>query len=207
MKKNSDKELIIAIKDGKQHLFTELIERYSGLMITIAYGIVDNQEDAEEIVQDSFMKAFSGLENFRGDAQFKTWLQRIVINVAHNKFHWNRRRGKDVNQSLTVIDSENNEFGQGEMAIADSKYKPDSVIEQSERNNRVVRSFEQLPDNLREVMVLRHLEDLPYDEIAEIVQCKVGTVKSRISRGREMLKKILKEVMLLTVFFYFILEV
>ena len=199
MKKHSDKEIIIAVKNGQQHLFAELIERYSGLMITIAYGILNNQEDAEEVVQDAFVKAFNGLEAFRGDSQFKTWLQRIVINVAHNKFHWNRRRGKELTQSLTVDDDENSDR-QLELAVADSKYKPDSVIEQSERNNRVVRSFEKLPDNLREVMVLRHLEDLSYDEIAEIVQCKVGTVKSRISRGREMLKKILKEVIVITVF-------
>ncbi|UDQ97449.1 sigma-70 family RNA polymerase sigma factor [Lentisphaerota bacterium WC36G] len=197
MKKYSDEELINAVKNGENHFYSELIARYSQLMLTIAYGVVNNQEDAEEVVQDAFIKAFNGLESFRGDAQFKTWLQRIVLNLAHNKFHWNRRRGKDVNLSLTAVDSDGGENNQTEIDVADIKYKPDAVIEEDERNNRIIRSFEKLPDNLREVMVLRHLEDLSYEEIANIVQCKVGTVKSRISRGREMLKKILKEVIVL----------
>ena len=191
MEIRSDAELIKEFKDGNEDVFDILIERYAEKLLVLANGVVSSRQDAEEVVQDAFMRAYKGLKDFRGDASFETWIHRIVVNLAHNKFHWNRRRGSEQNVSMTVVDEKSDSDVQ--LALPDETHRPEKILLQEEISGDIKECFEKLPDKLKEVMVLRLLEEFSYDKIADILSCKVGTVKSRIARGRELLRNMLEE--------------
>lgn len=137
------------------------------------------------------MRAYRGLKDFRGEANFGTWLHRIAVNLARNKYHWNRRRGSEANISIQQV-AEQNEHGNDELPLPDERYKPGVEMEKSESMNELMQHMNELSDSLRETMVLRHVNNLPYEKIAEIQKCRTGTVKSRIARGREILRNLLK---------------
>ena len=189
---NYEERLIADFKEGSRERFDELVKTYTQKLYRLAYGLLGNHHDAEEVVQDSFVRAYRGLDNFRGDSSFETWMHRITMNLARNKFHWNRRRGEGVTMSLSDQPERSDDGDScGEMELPDTSYSPDLLMQKAELQGNVVRGMEQLPESLREVMVLRHVKDMPYDEIAQILNCPVGTVKSRISRGRELLREYL----------------
>ena len=192
---NYEERLIADFKEGSRERFDDLVKAYTQKLYRLAYGLLGNHHDAEEVVQDSFVRAYRGLDNFRGDSSFETWMHRITMNLARNKFHWNRRRGEGVTMSLSDQPG-NLEDGDssGEMELPDTSYSPDLLMQKAELHDNVLRGMEQLPESLREVMVLRHVKDMPYDEIAQILNCPVGTVKSRISRGRELLREYLMQL-------------
>lgn len=188
----TDKELIAEFKAGNTGAFNVLVERHAGRLYQAAYGLLSSHEDAEEVVQDAFVRAYRGLENFRGDSSFDTWIHRIVINLSRNKYHWNRRRGSELNISLSnratrLTDEKEPE----DIKIPDESYGPEKLLEQVEVESSILKGFDELPDKLRETMILRHVNELSYEKIAEVLKCKVGTVKSRIARGRETLRKIM----------------
>jgi RNA polymerase sigma-70 factor (ECF subfamily) len=186
--------LIAEFKAGESKAFDELINRYSVKLYQTAYGLISDHHDAEEVVQDAFVRAHRALHKFRGDAKFETWMHRIVTNLARNKYHWNRRRGAGVNISLHQTsnqhDADNDEH---EVLIPDKSLGPDVMMANYELEDSVMTGFNKLPVKLKEVMLLRHVNEMPYEKIAEVLKCKVGTVKSRIARGREVLRKILSE--------------
>ena len=189
VERRSESELIKDFKNGNEDVFNLLVERYAAKLLIVANGIVSSRQDAEEIVQDAFVRAYKGLKEFRGAASFETWIHRIVVNLAHNKFQWNRRRGSEQNVSITV-DDDNSDNGT-EIALPDNTHRPEKIMLKEEFAGEIKDCFEKLPDKLREVMVMRLLEELSYDKIASIIDCKVGTVKSRIARGREMMRTLL----------------
>lgn len=190
--KKLDFELIQRVNNGEEHLYDELVIKYSAKLFQVSYGLLSNRQDAEEVVQDAFVRAFKALKTFRGDASFETWIHRIVVNLSRNKYQWNKRRGSDVNISMTMEDRSLTDDREGEeMAIPDSRMEPDKVMQEVEFENRVMTGIKNMPDKLKETMILRHVDDLPYEKIAEVLDCKVGTVKSRLARGREMLKNFL----------------
>ncbi len=179
-------QLIDAFKAGQMDSFDRLVTLYASKLYRTAYGLLNSKQDAEEVVQDAFMRAFRALDNFRGDSSFETWMQRIVINLARNKFHWNRRRGDGL---TTSISEDVNENGESKVIfLPDERTRPDTKLENTEMEKHVMKGLQALPDSLRETMILRHVDDLPYEKIAEQLECKVGTVKSRLARGRELLK-------------------
>ena len=190
-----EERLIADFKEGSRERFDELVQAYTQKLYRLAYGLLGNHHDAEEVVQDSFVRAYRGLDNFRGDSSFETWMHRITMNLARNKFHWNRRRGEGVTVSL----SEQNDFSDEsessvELELPDTSYSPDRLMQKVETQSNVIRGMNQLPETLREAMVLRHVKDMPYEEIARILNCPVGTVKSRIARGRELLREYLMKL-------------
>ncbi len=193
--KVSDLELVEAYKNGDTEAFDELMNRHAAKLYHTAYGLLSNQQDAEEVVQDAFLRAYRALHKFRGDSSFETWIHRIVINLSRNKYHWNRRRGAEVNISLNQqsrkLSDDNEEVT---MTIPDESYEPDRLLQGKEVASGIMSGFEKLPETLKEAMVLRHVNDLPYEKIAELLNCKVGTVKSRIARGREILRGILSKI-------------
>ena len=185
-----EERLIADFKEGSRERFDELVKAYTQKLYRLAYGLLGNHHDAEEVVQDAFVRAYRGLDSFRGDSSFETWMHRITMNLARNKFHWNRRRGEGITVSL----SEPNDFTeegepQGELELPDTSYSPDRLMQKVETQDNVIRGMNALPESLREAMVLRHVKDMPYEEIAAILNCPVGTVKSRIARGRELLRE------------------
>ena len=192
---NYEERLIADFKEGSRERFDDLVKAYTQKLYRLAYGLLGNHHDAEEVVQDSFVRAYRGLDNFRGDSSFETWMHRITMNLARNKFHWNRRRGEGVTMSLSdQPERADDGDSAGEMELPDTSYSPDLLMQKAELHGNVVRGMNQLPESLREVMVLRHVKDMPYEEIAQILNCPVGTVKSRISRGRELLREYLMQL-------------
>lgn len=182
-------ELIAAFKAGKLESFDKLVLMYSPQLYRTAYGLLGSKQDAEEVVQDAFVRAFRALDNFRGDSSFETWMHRITINLARNKFHWNRRRGDGQMTSMSQTAEGDGE--QKDLLFPDDRLRPDFSLENSEIEHEIMDGLSSLPESLRETMVLRHISDLPYEKIAEQLSCKVGTVKSRLARGRELLREYL----------------
>ena len=190
---SSDNELIEAVKNGSQEAFEEIVSRYRQRLYQTAYAILTSHHDAEEVTQDALLKAYRALPHFRGESLLLTWLCRIVINQAHNKYHWNRRRGSEVNLSLSRPPEPGGDQQQEDFTIPDETHTPQRELSNIEISDFIENEIAALPSSLRETMQLRHLENLPYEEIALRQHCQLGTIKSRLSRGRDILLKRLKQ--------------
>ncbi len=190
--KLADLELVAQAQTGDNAAFEEIASRYYQRLYQTALAILNSHHDAEEVTQDALLKAYRALPGFRGDSMLLTWLCRIVINQAHNKYHWNRRRGSEVNLSLSRPPEPGGDQQQEDFNIPDIKHTPFRELHNRELGVLLNREIQQLPESLRETMRLRHLQDLAYEEIARMQHCQLGTIKSRLSRGRELLLKKLK---------------
>ena len=193
--KTREEVLLKAFRSGDAAAFDGLIGMYSAKLYKVAYALLGSRQDAEEVVQDTFLRAYRALRTFRGDSSLETWLHRITLNLARNKYYWNHRRGDGLNVSLTAGDGADGDSGtENEQDVPDRRMEPDVVLEQDEIGTNIMKALSRLPDNIRETMLLRHVNDMPYELIAQKLDCKVGTVKSRLSRGREMLRDYLSAV-------------
>lgn len=192
--KTKELELIKRFKEGDRECFDELVLLYSPKLYRVAYGLLGNKEDAEEVVQDAFVRAYKALPEFRGDASFETWMHRITVNLSRNRYHWNRRRGEGLNISLSApLQYEDGSEGQ-DIDLPDSSMEPDRKLETFELKRDIMAGIKCLPEALRETMILRHVNELPYDKIAGLLDCKVGTIKSRLARGRGLLREYLGKI-------------
>ena len=184
----SDKKLIAKINNGDMRAWEILMNRYTAKAYQIAYSILGQIEDSEEVTQDAFVRIYRALPKFRGDSEFSTWMYRIVVNQARNKYRWNKRRGSYTNVSVDK-DSENEETGRQSLEIPDHRKTPEKEIIFKEWEGRIGEEMRNLPSVNREALLLRNVKNLSYEKIAEILDCKVGTVKSRIARAREELRR------------------
>lgn len=190
----SDRELVRRFQDSRaQEAFDELVRRHSSHAYQIAYSFLNNREDAEEVVQDAFVRIFRHLARFRGDAEFTTWMYRIVTNLCNNKYRWNKVRGAGKNLSVDAPVQMHNGSGDGppRMELPDDSMRPDREVAFVELRDRVEKAMATLPEVYRQAVLLRNVKQLDYDQIAALLNCAVGTVKSRINRGRELLRKAL----------------
>ena len=188
----NDNELIQCVSQGEAGAFEEIVSRYYQRLYQTALAILDSHHDAEEVTLDALVKAYRALPGFRGDSLLLTWLSRIVINQAHNKYHWNRRRGSEVNLSLSRPPEPGGDQQQEDFNIPDERHTPIRDLLNAELGSLLSQEIQQLPDSLRETMRLRHLCNMAYDEIAQKQNCQLGTIKSRLSRGRDLLLKRLR---------------
>ena len=192
----SDADIVAACKDGREDQYPKLIERHWAKAFQIAYGILQDRQDAEEVVQDSFIKMYRVLQSFRGDAMFTTWMFRIVTNYAKNKYRWNRCRGSKVNVSINAgIEGKDGSTLVPELAGSDEG--PGASSSMRELEEGVWRHLEKITPLYREVLIMSNVENRSYEDIAQILDCKIGTVKSRIARGREELRELLEKNQLL----------
>ena len=187
-----DTQLVSLAQQGDSKAFEEIVERYYQRLYQTALAILNSHHDAEEVTQDALLKAYRALPGFRGESLLLTWLCRIVINQAHNKYHWNRRRGSEVNLSLSRPPEPGGDQQQEDFNLPDTRYMPQRELQNAELGRLLTYEISKLPDSLRETMQLRHLANCAYEEIASIQNCQLGTIKSRLSRGRELLLKRLK---------------
>ena len=188
-----DTELVALAQQGSSKAFEEIVGRYYQRLYQTALAILSSHHDAEEVTQDALIKAYKALPGFRGDSLLLTWLCRIVINQAHNKYHWNRRRGSEVNLSLSRPPEPGGDQQQEDFNIPDGKHTPQQELNNIEIGKLISSEIANLPVSLRETMHLRHLCNMAYEEIALRQHCQLGTIKSRLSRGREILLKRLKQ--------------
>lgn len=177
--------LIERIKKGDINSFELLIADYQVYAYNVAYRMIGNEEDAKDITQEALIKVYKSIHKFKGTSSFSTWLYRIVMNTCKDEL----KKRKEV---MISLDKEI-ETSEGRMTveIGDERHNPAEVMERKEISHVVQEAIGELPDANRMVIVLRDIQGLSYEEISEVVKEPIGTVKSRISRGRSMLKKIL----------------
>lgn len=179
-----ENEFIERLKEGEAAAFDELVNRYTANIYSLLMRLTEDPEEARDLTQETFLSAFKAIKNFRGDADLKTWLYRIAVNESRNRFRWWKRR----NRSSTISLDAENVFGKTS-EVADSAENPEAATLRREREIALRQALSELPTNYREVLVLRDIEGLSYEEVATALETNVGTVKSRIARGREELRK------------------
>ncbi len=182
-----DRLLVDRFKQGDQSAFDEMVRRYWDRIYAMVHQLLRNQQDAEEVTQDAFIRAHRGLSNFRGDSAFSTWLYQIATNLARNRYWywWRRKRDKSVSFDAPVGDD--NSTPLSEMIAAELETPEDATVTQ-ELVDRIAVGMEKLGAKHREILILRNVKNLSYEEIAVILGLSVGTVKSRIARAREALR-------------------
>ena len=186
---DTDQQLVERVQRGDRSAFDLLVRKYQHRVLKLVSRFVSDAAEAEDVAQEAFIKAYRALPAFRGDSAFYTWLYRIAINTAKNALVSNRRRPVDFN--LDLQDPEQYER-HARLKEADT---PEGVLLTEEIRQVVEKALEQLPEDLRTAIVLRELEGLSYEEIAEAMDCPVGTVRSRIFRAREAIDKKLKPLL------------
>lgn len=175
----TDAELVKRVQNGDSKAFDVLVIKYQQRVINLITRFVSDYSECQDIAQEAFMKAYKGLHNFRGDSQFYTWLYRIAANSAKNYL-----ASKSRKVPAQGIDAQDAEFYDGESRLKDRE-SPESVMLTKEIEKTVFASIEALPEDLKTAIRLREMEGMSYDEIAQIMECPIGTVRSRIFRARE----------------------
>lgn len=184
-----DVALVQRAQAGDLAAFEALFSRYHGRIYNVVCGMVSNQEDAADLVQDAFVKAYRALGSLRDGQAFFAWLCRIAVNLCRN-FRRGRAHPPPISlEEGVLIDGE-----YSPLDVADSSYEPARLAEVSATADAVRRAIETLSPTYREVVVMHHLDGLPVDHIAEVVGVPVGTVKSRLSRGRDNLRRALRSL-------------
>jgi len=185
----NEKDIIEKCKLGDNNAFEILIKNYDKKVYNMIYRIMGNKEDALDLTQEVFIKVYKGISTFRGDSSFSTWLYRLATNTC---FDENRKKKNKKTHSLDKpIETE---YGEFKRDLRDDTYNPDEMLIKKEIQNLVQKAISMLPEEQRVMIVLRDIQGFTYKEISEILQCSMGTVKSRISRGRLALKNILESL-------------
>ena len=186
----SDKQLVTKSQQGDKRAFDMLVMRYQNRLSAVISRYCKSSLDTEDIVQEAFIKAYRGIGNFRGDSAFYTWLCRIGINVAKNHLISSARHLRASETSSTEEVENNYDSGSGftdEVITAEGNIFGDELID-------IIQSaLSSLPEELRIALTLREIEGLSYDDIASMMGCPIGTVRSRIFRAREVLNLKIKE--------------
>ena len=184
---DADLQLVRLVQRGNRHAFDLLVKKYQYKVAGIAQRFASNPADVQDIAQESFIKAYKAMESFRGESAFYTWLYRITVNTAKNFVVKNAGRGISVDVDTPDIEAYD---GSERLHQGDN---PENILESSDVKRVIKEALQSLPDDLRQAITLREIDDMSYDEIADVMGCPVGTVKSRISRAREIINRKLTE--------------
>ena len=179
----SDKKLVKRVQKGDKGAFDLLVLKYQHKIVNLVMRYVRDPELALDITQEAFIKAYRALPRFRGDSAFYTWMYRIAVNTAKNHLAAQRRRPMDV--ELDLQDPEQYDL-HAKLKETDT---PEGITLSNELQEIVERAIAALPEDLRTAIVLRELEGMSYEEIAQTMECPVGTVRSRIFRARDAISK------------------
>ena len=184
----SNSDLSHSALNGDQQACTEIVSRFHGKIFGLVLRMVKNRQEAEDLTQETFIKAFNSLSTFNSDYAFSTWLYKIAANTCIDYFRKKRLKTFPLDNPITVKDNEiQREYPDHQ------EPEPDRRLMSKERRNLIEEAIHSLPSKYRQVIFLRHTLDKSYEEIAEELQLPLGTVKVRIFRAREMLKKALRE--------------
>ena len=182
----TDKELIENALTGDQDAYRQLMTRHQMAIFHIVFKIVRDKETAADLVQETFMKAFASLATYRAEFKFSTWLYRIAANCAIDYLRKQRIRTLSLDAPTETAD------GRIEIEVPDYSHSPEKDLVDHERKVSINDAIDALPDKYRLVIVYRHKDNKSYEEIAEALNIPLGTVKARIFRARELLKKKLR---------------
>ncbi len=185
--KFTDEELIYRFQEGNNNAYNEIVRRYKDRLINFVYRYVGNYDDSEDIVQDTFVKVYVSKHLYKEVAKFSTWIYTIAINLAKTKLI--KKQKYKVFSISTAYEDEEKDFD-----IKDEAYLPDVDANSKFQEAYIQKALESIPENYRKLVILRDVEDFSYEEICEMTGLPMGTVKSRINRGREKLQKLLKDI-------------
>ncbi|KAF0248268.1 MAG: RNA polymerase sigma-70 factor ECF subfamily [bacterium] len=184
-----DVGLLARLQAGERYAFEELVNKYNTSVYNLALRLSNDREDARDAAQDTFLKVYNNISKFRGDSQLRTWIYRITVNQVANQQRWWRRRRREKTVSLDINDP--NEMSLSQKLPAGGQ-TPEQQALAAEKRKMIVVALEKLKFDFRVAVILRDIEGLSYEEIAETLEVSVGTIKSRIARGREELRDLLK---------------
>ena len=176
--------LVAASKNGDQEAFAQLVQRYQRLVFNLVYRMLEQYEEATEITQETFLAAWQGLPSFRGDARFPTWLYRIAYNCSLKQLELRKR-----DRALQVALEENKT-----LENANDEQRENAELDARERQILIQEHLSHLPAKYRIVLILRHLQDKTYEEMAEILTMPIGTIKTHLFRARNLLKERLQSL-------------
>ena len=176
--RDTDEQLVAKVQKGDRHSFDLLVIKYQHKVMSLVRRFVKDQSEAEDVAQEAFIKAYRAINSFRGDSAFYTWLYRIAVNTAKNALDARKRRpGSD----LDIDDAE-------DFAFSDSlriDENPENLLASEDMHRIIEETLASLPEDLRRALMLREFDGLSYEDIASMMDCPIGTVRSRIFRARE----------------------
>lgn len=187
----AERQFIEKLRSGDGEAFDLLISRYSNDVYSLLHRLTADPDEAGDLTQETFLSALKAIKSFRGESELKTWLFRIAINHSRNRFRWWKRRHRNDTVSLEDSRSEDGLTVGEKLESAESD--PEASILSRERENSICKALAELPEAYREVIVLCDIEGRAYDEIASLLMMNIGTVKSRIARGRELMRRKLSD--------------
>ena len=185
-----EEQFIERLRAGDAAAFDLLIEERSGEVYALLYRLTEDAEEARDLTQETFLRVFQSIKRFRGDADLKTWIYRIAINQARNRWRWWRRRKRDATLSLEEQRDEH-EHPLG-LRLQSNAINPEQETLAHERETVLRQALATLGRSYRETVILRDVEGMSYEEIAATLGISIGTVKSRLARGRMELRRKLK---------------
>lgn len=183
----AEAEFIERLKQGEAAAFEELVTERSGEIYGLLFRLTENREEARDLTQETFLRAFQNIDRFRGEADLRTWIYRIAINQARNRWRWWRRRRRDSTVSLDATQGQSNRTLIG--TLAESSENPEQQTLAHERALALRSALQKVGRAYRETVILRDIEGFSYEEIATTLGINVGTVKSRLARGRQELRR------------------
>jgi RNA polymerase sigma-70 factor (ECF subfamily) len=182
----TDEELIARFQDGDVYAFDQIVYRFKDPLINFVYNFLGNRVDSEDVVQETFLRVYKNKHLYRRIAKFSTWIYTIASNLAKTELRKRRRRRL---LSISQMGFEDKDYD-----LTDTMLTPDQKV-QSDMNEKIIRDeIDSLPVKFKEVIVLRDIQQLSYEEISQILNIPIGTVKSRVNRGRSRLQKNLKHL-------------
>ncbi|MBC7344350.1 MAG: sigma-70 family RNA polymerase sigma factor [Clostridia bacterium] len=189
MNPKREEELIALSRRGDVDAFGQLVATYERHVYTVAFRFMGNHADASDLAQEAFLRAFRGIGKFRGDCSFKTWLNQITANVCRDQLRKQRR-----NPTISLDAATNSEDDPAQVILPDYSNCPEQVFQQREEREYLQEVLNTLPIEFRIVLILRDVQGLSYEEIANSLNIPLGTVKSRLNRARHLVRdKLLQE--------------
>ena len=192
LEQQSEVGLIARLRARDLTAFEELVAHFERPVYALCFRLLNDAEEARDAAQETFLKVYRGLSGFRGEAGLKTWIYRIAINQAMNQQRWWRRRHRDETVSLDLTRGDSETLGN---LLPAGSASPEQLAIATERERSILRALAEIKPEYRITLVLREIEELSYEEIAETMGISIGTVKSRIARGREELRRRVKDLL------------
>lgn len=184
---NTDEELILMFQNDDVEAFNEIVFRYKNKVVNFLYRYTGDRDEAEDLAQDTFVKVFRSKHLYKEIAKFSTWFYTIAVNTAKTNA---KKRSRMSTISISDFDPENEK----DFDLKDTGYSPEENANAGIENYYIQQAINSLDEDFRKIIILRDIEDLEYEEIMKITGLPMGTVKSRINRGREKLKKLLSDI-------------
>jgi RNA polymerase sigma-70 factor (ECF subfamily) len=189
---DSDRALVARVQEGDQAAFKELFDRYERRAYAVAFGVVKNQQDALDILQEAFIKVHRHIHNFQGSSSFYTWLYRIVMNLAIDHVRRNKK-GRDLDYDDSVGREEDGLAGDGALAPRIMDSNPGKTVLRRELSEVIQQALDELPEYHRAVILLREVEGLSYEEMSEVLKVPKGTIMSRLFHARRKMQSTLAD--------------